>query len=178
MIAEGKAARQARFAPIGEASDPIVIDNEAIGELKPGQGLATDYQAPDVSLAKSAKAKASGATGSPSGPTIVTISTGDRVDLKAHAEAKRYVIFDFYADWCGPCRRLTPELEAFARRHPAKVALKKIDIVRWGTPVSTQYSIRSIPHVRVLGPGGNQVYAGSGFGGLQMMKDQAAKESW
>ena len=39
----------------------------------------------------------------------------------------KIVIVDFYADWCGPCKRLTPLLELFSESYP-NVKFVKIDV--------------------------------------------------
>ena len=38
------------------------------------------------------------------------------------------VILDCYADWCAPCRKLTPELEKKAIEHDGKFKLVKLNI--------------------------------------------------
>jgi thioredoxin 1 len=65
-------------------------------------------------------------------------------------------IVDFYADWCGPCRRVSPKLELLAQQDQ-QVYLRKVDIVRWGTEVAQQHNIRSVPHIRVYNRNGDLV---------------------
>ena len=112
------------------------------------------------------------------GPIIDVITHGDRVSLDDHLEPGRYVIFDFYADWCGPCRRMDPQLKALVKKYPGHVALKKVDIVKWRTPVAQQYSINSIPYVRLYDPNGKNIMSGSGYKAISYLKDLARKESW
>ena len=64
--------------------------------------------------------------------------------------------FARYADWCGPCRRLSPSLEQMASSD-SEVALRKIDIVNWRTPVVQQFNIHSIPQVNVYDRSGRLV---------------------
>lgn len=88
---------------------------------------------------------------------VTTISNdGERVNLQPVLKPGQVTVIDFYADWCGPCRRLSPQLEQLAGSNP-DVVLVKIDIVRWGTPVTKQYNISSVPNVRVFDKSGNQI---------------------
>ncbi len=41
---------------------------------------------------------------------------------------KGLFLVDFYADWCGPCRMLTPVLEKIAQEMAGKVTVVKLDI--------------------------------------------------
>jgi hypothetical protein len=47
-------------------------------------------------------------------------------------------------------------LESIAKENP-DVVLRKVDIVRWGTPVTAQYKIRSVPNIRVYGMDKQQI---------------------
>lgn len=76
------------------------------------------------------------------------ISHGAQVDINQHLALGNVTVLEFYADWCGPCRMLSPSLEQMASSDP-EVALRKIDIVRWGTPVAEQFSVHSVPQVNV-----------------------------
>ncbi len=90
------------------------------------------------------------------GEPIEVISHGAQVDINQHLALGNVTIVDFYADWCGPCRRLSPSLEQMARSD-AGVALRKIDIVNWRTPVVQQFNIHSIPQVNVYDRSGRLV---------------------
>ena len=84
------------------------------------------------------------------------ISHGAQVDINQHLARGNVTVVEFYADWCGPCRRLSPSLEQMAQTD-SEVALRKIDIVRWGTPVAQQSNIRSVPQVNVYNRAGSLV---------------------
>jgi thioredoxin-like negative regulator of GroEL len=78
------------------------------------------------------------------------------VDISKHLALGNVTVVDFYADWCGPCKQLSPSLEQMARTDP-EIALRKIDIVNWDTAVAKQHNIRSIPQVNVYNRGGRLV---------------------
>lgn len=94
----------------------------------------------------------------PSGDVAV-VSKGDAVDLSANAVKGKYTIYDFYADWCSPCRALDPQLRELAARH-ADVAIRKIDIIDWTTPVVAQHHVEGLPYMVLFGPDGKQLAAG------------------
>lgn len=45
-------------------------------------------------------------------------------------EGTKPAIIDFYADWCAPCRELSPILEEVAREYGDKIILYKVDTVK------------------------------------------------
>ena len=114
------------------------------------------------------EAPAAEADGTPDtgSPDVQTISHGQEVDIADYAVKGKTTIFDFYSDACPPCRVLGPEVEALAERRE-DIALVIVDINRpgtmaidWGSPVARQYSLQSIPHLRVFGPDGKELARG------------------
>ncbi len=77
------------------------------------------------------------------------VANGEKADLEDHLVRGGVTVFDFYADWCGPCREIAPRLEQMAESNPS-VYLRKINIKEWNTPIAEQYEIQSIPSVWVF----------------------------
>ncbi len=90
------------------------------------------------------------------GQPVEVISHGAQVNINQHLALGNVTVVDFYADWCGPCRQLSPSLEQMARTDP-EIALRKIDIVNWKTPVARQFNVNSIPQVNVYNRAGSLV---------------------
>ena len=79
---------------------------------------------------------------------VEVITHGDYVDVSRSLVPGKITVVDFYADWCGPCKMVTPYLEKLVH-DDRDVVLRKVDIVNWSSPVTKQYEITSIPHVDV-----------------------------
>ena len=69
-------------------------------------------------------------------------------------------IIDFYADWCGPCRKLAPVLEEIAAEQEGKLYIYKVNVDK-EPEVATAFGIRSLPTLIFIPMEG----APSGFSG-------------
>ncbi|MEM9966560.1 MAG: thioredoxin [Pseudomonadota bacterium] len=68
-------------------------------------------------------------------------------DATFEAEVKNSaipVVVDFWADWCGPCKQISPLLEELSTEMDGKVKIVKIDIQE-SPDLSAQMGVRSIP---------------------------------
>ena len=62
------------------------------------------------------------------------------------------VMVDFWAEWCGPCRKLSPILDDIASEHPEKIDVVKLNVDD-NPATAAKYGITSIPAVYVFKDG-------------------------
>lgn len=55
-------------------------------------------------------------------------------------------VIDFYADWCGPCRRVAPIMEEIAQQYDGKIMVYKVNVDS-ERKLATAFKIQSIPTV-------------------------------
>ena len=76
----------------------------------------------------------------------VTKITRDNFDLVKNSE--KTVLLDFYADWCGPCRMVSPIVDEIAEEHP-EYFIGKINVDEEGE-LAAQFGVMSIPTLVVI----------------------------
>ncbi len=59
------------------------------------------------------------------------------------------VLLDFWAEWCGPCKMISPIVEELAKEYDGKLKVGKVDVDS-NQQTSMQYGIRSIPTLLIF----------------------------
>jgi thioredoxin 1 len=67
-------------------------------------------------------------------------------DVLAHDKP---VLVDFWAEWCGPCKMVSPVLEEIAKEHGEKLQIVKLNIDE-NPETARAYSVLSIPTMSVF----------------------------
>jgi thioredoxin 1 len=80
--------------------------------------------------------------------STLTDATFDE-EIGAAAEA---VVVDFWAEWCGPCKMITPVLEEIAAEHAGKVKVAKLNVDD-NPNVTRRFEVMSIPTLIVFQDG-------------------------
>lgn len=93
-------------------------------------------------------------TRSPEYPPPVALDVSEATFQAEVVERSRSVpvVVDFWADWCGPCKALTPALEAAAEARSGKVLLAKVDVDA-NQALAASFGVQGIPAVKAFRDG-------------------------
>lgn len=88
----------------------------------------------------------------------------DVPSLEPHAVKGKVTLFDFYAVWCAPCRRIDAHVFALLGKR-SDIALRKLNMVSWETPLAGRYleNVPGLPYVVVYDKSGKRVGAVTGL---------------
>ena len=76
---------------------------------------------------------------------IKHFSSNDSFDKEVIEPSKTSpVMVDFFATWCGPCKKLSPLLEEASNKHGFKLVIIDVD---QNNDLANEYNINSIPHI-------------------------------
>jgi thioredoxin 1 len=79
------------------------------------------------------------------------------------------VLVDFFATWCGPCKTMSPILEAFSKQMGDRVRVLKIDVDQ-AKATATRFKIQSVPTL-ILFQKGEILWRASGIVQKQQLEN-------
>jgi len=78
---------------------------------------------------------------------IIALTMDNFDDVTASKE--KVVLVDFWAQWCGPCRAITPVLEKLASEYPDRLVVGKVNVDEQGD-LAIKYGITGIPALKLF----------------------------
>lgn len=94
----------------------------------------------------SGKEKSSKKEASLQSESVKPIESTNQFDSVLQSSGRKLLVFDLYADWCGPCKILAPILEEVAKEQNQKADFYKIDVDKH-TRIAQQFRVKGIPYV-------------------------------
>ncbi len=77
--------------------------------------------------------------------SVISVSKNNFEEIK---NSSNTVLLDFYADWCGPCRMVSPIVDEIAEEHP-EYTVGKINVDEQGE-LAEMFGVMSIPTLVVM----------------------------
>lgn len=81
-----------------------------------------------------------------------TVNVSDSEFQSAVLDAKGTIIVDYWAEWCGPCKQISPQLEELAKELSGQVTIAKMNIDE-NPQTPSKYGVRGIPTLMVFKDG-------------------------
>ena len=81
--------------------------------------------------------------------SVIKITKSNFEDMVTHND--KPVLLDFYADWCGPCRMVSPIVDEIAEEHP-EYTVGKVNVDE-SPELAAKFGIVSIPALFALNGG-------------------------
>ena len=96
-------------------------------------------------------------------------------NMKEAISSNDITIVDFWAEWCGPCKALTPALENLSEKYEGAIKVAKVNVSE-NIDLAKENSISSIPCL-VIFRGGKEIDRVVGFKGKDALEDLFIKHT-
>ncbi|XP_068725808.1 thioredoxin-like isoform X1 [Montipora capricornis] len=88
----------------------------------------------------------------PTEGVVVHIETKEDFDIFMKEAGSTLVVVDFYADWCGPCKRIKPAIEDLATKHAGKAFFAEVNVDE-NTETAESEAISAMPTFKLYKDG-------------------------
>ncbi len=114
--------------------------------------IASCNSKPQEDLSTTDQVKATAAVAKTTQKGVVEITSMEQFQ-QVVAKKDRLIVFDLYADWCGPCKKLAPILEDVSETHNEQADFYKINTEKL-PQISRMFQVKGIPYVVFFKDGG------------------------
>ncbi len=83
---------------------------------------------------------------------VATAGSASAEDLDRAMGSGKVVLVDFYATWCGPCKRIKPVIDEIEQQYSNSVEVVRVDVDSQ-RELAKNYDVSSIPDVRIYANG-------------------------
>jgi thiol-disulfide isomerase/thioredoxin len=173
-----------------ESWDPKNLDvlrmvSVAYEEKFPDSPMTTTLVGQTAEIERAYNEHISANSGQRAAPEIA-LKNPEGVEIKLSSLRGKYVLIDFWASWCGPCRKENPNVVKLYNKYKNKgftiysVSLDEnkeawkaaitadglswpnhvSDLLRWNSPMPERYGFTGIPHTVLINPEGNVIGVG------------------
>ena len=101
---------------------------------------------------------------------MIMNATKKKVSFNELIQSETPVLVDFYANWCGPCKMLSPVLADLASKHSGDIQVVKIDVDK-NPGAAQKLQVRGVPTM-MLFKNGEILWRKSGYMSLAQLESE------
>ncbi|GJM13475.1 MAG: hypothetical protein DHS20C12_18780 [Pseudohongiella sp.] len=83
---------------------------------------------------------------------MLQLSSNEQFETLINNSENKPVLVDFHTDWCGPCKMMSPVVEAIAEQYANRLDVVKVDAGQF-QDITAKYGVRGIPTLMLFKQG-------------------------